>query len=197
MITNRLVRGFARTSFVLCCCLCSVANAQEGAPPAPEGDPVDASHYEPQVQMQQQTVQGLGHDGQLRQYNIQQRQVIAPSATYRSNSLGGNFQAQWMYITQNNQAITFWGARAVSLDPQSPLRYLGMRAGDVVTRLDGIPIWNQMYRQGQGWVVPELDRHFGTTDVRYILQGTNQVRVGQIVLDNFGTPENGITPLQP
>lgn len=170
----------------------SVAFSQQ--PPRAEGEPVDATHYSAEFDVRQESVQGLGSDGQPRTFATQRRIAIVPPS-YRSPTLAGNFLAQWMYLNLNGQIVTFWGARAVSLDPQSPLRALGMRSGDVITRMDGIPIWNEMSRANGAWQIPELERHFGGTEVRFILQGTNRVRVGQIVLDtNDG--DNGF-PIQP
>lgn len=68
----------------------------------------------------------------------------------------------------------FFGARLVEdPDPESPLRALGLRAGDVITRLDGYSL--NSYR--------ELDRHFDDTSVRYVRHRSNQVRQGQIFID--------------
>jgi hypothetical protein len=107
-----------------------------------------------------------------------------PIEGYRSNSLRGSFRAQWMYIIQGGKRTTFWGARVLRLDADSPLRTLGLMQGDVITRLDGLPIWRGMYKEdGREWQVIELDNHFGHTEVRYIVQGTHQVRVGQINID--------------
>lgn len=174
------------------------ASAQDGdgPPPPPEGDPVDAAHFEGEFRIVQEQATVLGPDGKQRTFATQRRVPVPPRSGYRSNTLGGTFLAQWMYIRVNGQTHTFWGARALSLDVQSPLRTLGMRSGDVVTRLDGTPIWVGMHQRNGVWQIPELEEHFGTTDVRFILQGTNRVRVGQIVLD-FHDDDNGFQPLLP
>ncbi len=114
---------------------------------------------------------------------------------YRSQSLRGYFLAQWMYIDQGGRRTTFWGARILRLDADSPLRTLGLRQGDVITRLDGLPIWRGMYKEeGQEWQIIELENHFGHTEVRYIVRGTHQVRVGQI---NIDTSSDDVAPLPP
>ena len=49
---------------------------------------------------------------------------------------------------------------------------LNIRAGDVVSRLDGTSVMNNAYQGPNGWVMPEMDRHFGSTELRYISHGT-------------------------
>jgi hypothetical protein len=86
------------------------------------------------------------------------------------------------------------------MDPTSPLAGLGLRIGDVVTRLDGIRISRHMYRASPGaeWTIPELDRHYGGTEVRYIFTGTQTVNVGWIVLNPIGPgPGPGPGPVLP
>ena len=71
-----------------------------------------------------------------------------------------------------------------------------MNPGDVVTRLDGIPIWTNMYKeQGRPWQLVQLEQHYGRTEVRYILRGTDQVRVGDMMLD--GTIDEGFEDAVP
>jgi len=78
----------------------------------------------------------------------------------------------------------FTAARIVSKPgPDSPLRQIHLGIGDVITRLDGIPV------TGLG----ELERHYGRTYVRYIKQGTTRVRNGEIDLDDDGTPDRDAT----
>ena len=114
---------------------------------------------------------------------------------YRSQSLRGYFLAQWMYIDQGGKRTTFWGARILRLDADSPLRSLGLRQGDVITRLDGLPIWRDMYKEeGREWQIIELENHFGHTEVRYIVRGTHQVRVGHI---NIDSSIDDVAPLPP
>jgi hypothetical protein len=62
------------------------------------------------------------------------------------------------------------------------LNALGLTLGDVITRLDGIPVTN----------FAELDNHYDVTYVRYIKQGTIQVRNGTIYI-----PWGGVVPVPP
>lgn len=97
-----------------------------------------------------------------------------------------------MAITQGGQKVSFWGARITSVDQFSPIRALGVRPGDVITRLDGIPIGNGIQQTQNGeWIAPELDRHFGDTEVRFIISGTNKVNIGKIMISNITTPNGG------
>jgi len=106
------------------------------------------------------------------------------AGTYYSPTLRGRFRAQWMYIRRGSSQVNFWGARVVQLDYDSPVRQLGVAPGDVITRLDGLSIANGMFRQDGGpWQIVELDNHFGRTEVRFIHRGSNQVRIGDMMLD--------------
>jgi hypothetical protein len=147
--------------------LTRAAYAQNGMP-RPEGEPVDSTEYNiPRIAV-----------GEPRWSTLDQ--------AYSSRTLRGVFLAQWMYIQQNGRTVLFWGARILQLEADSPLRALGVRPGDVITRLDGIPIWRGMYReQGGPWQIVELEQHFGMTETRFIIRGTQQVRVGQMNLDTY------------
>lgn len=126
--------------------------------------------------------------------------IMPAGGGYRSDSLGGEFHGQQMYVNLNGTRALFWGARALSLDPDSPLHDLRIRlrngavvqfgVGDVISRLDGVYLSNRKFMQGNVWQMPELDRHFGDTEVRWIKQGTHNVFIGQIFLDN-SRPING------
>jgi len=74
----------------------------------------------------------------------------------------------------------FPGARVVNLDPTSPLWQIGVRPGDVISRLDGIRIHD----------LGELDRHYANTRVRWIPTGTNTVRSAWVNLGPLH-PGNG------
>ena len=114
---------------------------------------------------------------------------LVPS--FRSDCLRASFIAQWMYLELPQGHREFWGTRIVQIDPQSPLRTLGLRAGDVLTRLDGIQVASGMYRQGnEPWQIPELERHYGLTEVRYIVTHTHSVQIGSIDL-GAGVITNG------
>lgn len=186
-----LRRPVSLAAAVLIALTASTTFAQNAGEDLPE--PVDATVYEPAQ------AQGLvvGNPNQP-----QAGALKIPGGTYRSDSLGGDFQAEWMRITiggnQNGQSFLFWGARAVSLDPDSPLRDLRMRfnngtfqqfqVGDVLTRLDDIHIDEGKFRDRRGvWQLPELDEHFGPTTVRWIKTRNSHVNVGQIMIDNNAT----------
>jgi hypothetical protein len=70
------------------------------------------------------------------------------------------------------------------LDQDSPLRKLGMVEGDVLSRLDGMYLNNGKFLQNGIWQMPELEAHYGLTDVKWIKQGTHRVNIGQIVIDS-------------
>ena len=87
-----------------------------------------------------------------------QRMVVDPlgqPAAYYAWRLGAEFEIQTLQIP----GYVFRAARIVS-EPEfgSPLNQLGLQVGDVITRLDGIPVTNYA----------ELDRHAHRTVVRYI-----------------------------
>jgi membrane-associated protease RseP (regulator of RpoE activity) len=166
--------------------------------PAPEGEPVDATEIQEERRNVSEQVE-VTTPGGLRERRTIQRQIITPRPGYRSPTLGGEFRAEWMYILQNGQMTTFWGARILTLRPDSPMLQLGVRPGDVITRLDGIPIWKRMFRRDDGpWQLVELERHYGATEVRYIRQGTHRVRVGQVILDSADWQDGEeVSPLAP
>ena len=98
-----------------------------------------------------------------------------------SPTLKAEFLIQKMHIPGH----IFYAARIVSeLEPESPLHQAGLKMGDVITRLDGIPVSN--YR--------ELDQHYGRTYVRYIRQGTITVRNTVIDLDEHTGDEGTVRP---
>lgn len=112
--------------------------------------------------------------------------------SFRSDCLRASFVAQWMYLELPQGRREFWGTRIVQIDPQSPLRTLGLRNGDVLTRLDDVQVASGMYRQGnEPWQIPELERHYGLTEVRYIVTQTHSVQIGSIDLGS-GVSTNGI-----
>jgi S1-C subfamily serine protease len=68
---------------------------------------------------------------------------------------------------------TFPGAKLLSYpDPGSPLRQIGLRPGDIITRLDGVRVTSYA----------ELDRHYANTSVRYVRYPAT-VRIGTIFID--------------
>jgi len=88
------------------------------------------------------------------------------------------------HFTVNTVQINGFTVRAARLvsNPQwgSPLQHLGLRQGDVIFRLDGVPVTNNY----------ELDNHYSWTTVRYARQGMGQIRNGQIYIDNHQMASN-------
>jgi len=123
--------------------------------------------------------------------------------SYYSPNLRANLFAEWMYIIDRyGRQHTFWGVRIVGMDPDSPLKGLpGVRLGDVVTRLDGIPIARGMYRRGGNryFEVPQAEGHYARTEVRWIRSGTHEVLIDRIFIDRgqpngTGGPNDPVTP---
>jgi hypothetical protein len=192
-----MLRNLSLLSLGFSCLLAaSVTFAQE--PPKPDAEAVDATHPTEQFNTVQEKFSTVGPDGRAREVMAERRIPVVVKG-YRSPTLKGSFLAQWMYIIVKGRMVTFWGARITSLDAESPLRTLGVRAGDVITRLDGVPIWNNMSRDDRTgiWRIPELERHFSATEVRFILRGSHTVRAGEIQLDTFESEEDNFVPLAP
>ena len=116
---------------------------------------------------------------------------------YFSPRLGARFLIQQMHLPQFG---SFWAARIVSVPEfDSPLRQLGLDEGDVITRLDGIPVMNTR----------ELERHILDTGVRFIkagsqtvVRGTMFINPNRFFVDPYrpgcvGTPICGTTVLRP
>lgn len=103
-----------------------------------------------------------------------QPQVTQAVGGYCSARLKGCFLAQRMRLN----GFRFIGARITSLAPDSPLHALGLQVGDVITRLDGVPIKTGMIYDpiSQTRRLPQMERHYGQTRVRYIRTGTKVVR---------------------
>lgn len=171
-------------------------------------EPVEATEFQSAQALP--LVDGVGNSNQP-----QSKGIKGVGGTYRSDTLGGEFLCQYMRITiggrQNGQSFVFWGARAISLDRDSPLRDLRMQmsdgtvekfqVGDVLTRLDDVKIDEDKFQDRKGvWQIPELDEHFGPTSVRWIKTGHSHVNVGQIMLDNNATRGIGggrVAPVTP
>ena len=88
---------------------------------------------------------------------------------YYSGRLRGYFQLRNFHLPQYGG---FVAVRIASLDSDSPLREIGLRPGDVVTRLDGIAISN----------LSELERHAYDTTVRFIRAGTQYVQSAEVYI---------------
>lgn len=97
--------------------------------------------------------------------------LLPPS--YFSPRLGAAFQMEQMFLPQFGH---FTGARIVSDPlPGSPLLQPGLGAGDVITRLDGIPLIR----------VEELERHVLNTSLRFIRNGEQHVCRGMMFVDPY------------
>ena len=105
--------------------------------------------------------------------------------TQRKMLTGGYFsqtlRCQFTVRTVQFNGYTVRAARLVS-NPEwgSPLRKLGLRQGDVIFRLDGVPVANNY----------ELDNHYSWTTVRYSRQGVSQIENGKIYIDNQQLADN-------
>jgi hypothetical protein len=109
---------------------------------------------------------------------------VLPS--YRSDVLRGEFVGKRMFVILEGKKVSFWGARVVALDDASPLRKLGLDVGDVVTRLDGVAVDTEKFERNKVWQIPELEKHYGPTEVKWIKQGKHLVHVGEIDLGPAG-----------
>ncbi|MGC4007271.1 MAG: hypothetical protein QM811_30740 [Pirellulales bacterium] len=89
---------------------------------------------------------------------------------YWSPTLKAQFRVEQFFLPQHGQ---FVGVRLTS-EPawNSPLRTLGLQAGDVITRLDGVRVDN----------TAQLENHYGWTNVRFIKTGSQTVRIGDVYI---------------
>lgn len=117
--------------------------------------------------------------------------------SYHSRNMGGHFVLERLrFTTTDGRKIFFWGARIVSLEPQSPLNALDLRERDVVTRFDDVSVFQDSFSTPNGITqLPDLENHHGVTDVRYIYTGRRNVCEGQIDLDRRHS--GGIMPIRP
>lgn len=116
---------------------------------------------------------------QTQQQPIAQGHVIGGPAAmamnaHHSQRLRADLTLEQMQIP----GFTFWGARISSMEPSSPLHAVGLRVGDVITRLDGNRVTqSRWWNASRGvWALPQLERHYGRTEVRNIRTGTTVVR---------------------
>lgn len=98
---------------------------------------------------------------------VVERQVSVVSDAGYSSRLGASFRIEHMQIP----GYRFTAARLIS-DPSegSPLLQIGLRNGDVITRLDHSPVHT----------LAELDSHVNNTAIRYIKAGTTTVHLADI-----------------
>ena len=100
---------------------------------------------------------------------IEKRDVPLTSSDYYSPVLGATFVIQNMQIPGHQ----FTAARLTSTPLEgSPLEVLNLRKGDVITRLNNESVNS----------LAVLERHDGSTAVRYIRSGTTKVLMGTIYI---------------
>ncbi|WP_406694617.1 hypothetical protein V5E97_26480 [Singulisphaera sp. Ch08] len=103
------------------------------------------------------------------------QQVVGGNYSYR-------FQVQFTIQLISIPGYDFYAARLTSPPPPgSPFDQIGLAMGDVVVRLDGIPVNN----------ANEMDNHYGQTFVRFIKAGTTWVQNGTVYLGGNGFPGGG------
>ena len=142
---------------------------------------------------------------QLKQLIPGQQTYQIAAGSYYSPRLRARFLLQYMSIP----GFSFWGARIVDLNFDSPLRQLNLQVGDVVTRLDGIRVSNGRYQAHDHqtgtmyWILPQMEKHYGHTHVRFIRTGTTFVQQHAVDLGPLcngggggigGGPGGGIAP---
>ncbi len=110
----------------------------------------------------------------------QVQQKMVPNKGMQQKMMIGGYYSPTLRCHFTVQTVNFYGytvraARLVS-NPQwgSPLSSLGLTQGDVIFRLDGVPVANNH----------ELENHYSWTTVRYSRQGTGQIRNGQVYINN-------------
>ena len=95
--------------------------------------------------------------------------VVTNTGDHYSSKLGATFVIQNMQIP----GYRFTAARLTSTPQEgSPLETLGLRKGDVITRLNDESVNS----------LAVLERYEGSTAVRYIRTGTTRVRLGTIYI---------------
>ena len=121
--------------------------------------------------------------------------------SYYSPRLKARFLLQNMSIPGHS----FFGARIVDMDWNSPLRQINLNIGDVVTRLDGVRVSTGKFQQtdfASGmpfWAIPQMEKHYSQTHVRFIRTGTTLVQeltadLGPLNSGGGGGGGGGIAP---
>jgi len=102
--------------------------------------------------------------------------VVGSDGAY-SPTLKASFHIENMRIP----GYRFTGARLISDPaPDSPLNSIGLRKGDVITRLDSRP----------ADTLEELERHDKNTQIRYIKTGTTKVLLANVYIPAGGEGHN-------
>ena len=121
---------------------------------------------------------------------VRQRMVVPGYSPYLVQ--GGYFSPRLgaQFVIQTIQVGGFPAVKAARItsqpSPGSPLSQLGLSIGDVITRLDGIPVTRKA----------ELENHVYETNVRFVKAGTSWVQQGWIsvnphqVFHNTNYPSN-------
>jgi len=125
------------------------------------------------------TPEASAQSGQRMQAPIPQERILqeptyrVATGSYYSPRLKARFVLQYMSIPGHS----FWGARIVDLNYDSPLRRIDLKVGDVVTRLDGIRVSTGRFQKTDYatgslvWQLPQMEKHYSRTHVRYIRTG--------------------------
>lgn len=147
-----------RICFALALATSAVATAQTR--PAPGWNPAPATAI-PSAATRAETAQ----------------QRLAKGEVYVSQRWNASFHLEETLQLPQFPGLTFTGARIVQVQPGSPLAQIGLRPGDVLTRLDGTRVDTGKWPNQDGcyWMLPQFERHFGMTTVRYIRAGTTDV----------------------
>ena len=107
--------------------------------------------------------------------------VVVGSEGAYSPTLKASFHIENMQIPGHR----FTAARLVSDPlPDSPLNSIGLRRGDVITRLDNSP----------ADTLAELERHDKNTRIRYIKTGTTKVLLANVYIPAGGDSETYYAP---
>ena len=127
------------------------------------------------------------HVPYVESYSVAQPQTVQITKAYYSPKLKAQLKAQFMEANfPNVGTISFWGARIVGMDLNSPLKSLpNVQLGDVITRIDGISIGTDLSKpDGQAYFnIPQVEQHFGWSEFRWMKTGTTKVLVNTINLD--------------
>jgi hypothetical protein len=106
---------------------------------------------------------------------LERQLVVDPTQpnqlAYFSPRLGARFLVEPVSMPKYG---SFWAARIVSVpDHNSPLMQLGLGEGDLITRMDGLPLTCTI----------ELERHVLETGIRFIRAGEYSVCHGTLFID--------------
>jgi membrane-associated protease RseP (regulator of RpoE activity) len=118
------------------------------------------------------TTHGVLAQGVTTPGGVKTRMVVPGASPYLVQ--GGYFSKRLgaQFVIQTIQIGNFPAVKAARITsqprPGSPLEQLGLEIGDVITRLDGIPVTKKT----------ELENHIQETQVRFVKTGTHWVQQG-------------------